>query len=105
MLSTPGPLSSTPRQAAPAPPAACPQAVTTFAAAHASLSQLYPVAALLGLLFGSHWSLVPAICSDMFGGRTPLQAHARRCRLAVAHLLRRMAGAIGLRARRPCQVA
>jgi hypothetical protein len=39
-----------------------------LAGAYATLGGLYPVAVGLGLAFGAHWSLVPAICSDMFGG-------------------------------------
>jgi hypothetical protein len=39
-----------------------------LAAAYTTLTGLYPVAVGLGLAFGAHWSLVPAICSDVFGG-------------------------------------
>ncbi|GBF87528.1 MFS general substrate transporter [Raphidocelis subcapitata] len=42
-------------------------ALVSLATAYASLAALYPMAVLMGLLFGSHWSLVPAICSDLFG--------------------------------------
>lgn len=33
----------------------------------ATLGQLYAVSILLGLVFGAHWSLLPAITSDAFG--------------------------------------
>jgi hypothetical protein len=56
----------------------------SLATAYASLEALYPAAVLMGLLFGSHWSLVPAICSDLFGARAPLTLSApgrARCAL------------------------
>ncbi|KAI8475459.1 MAG: Nodulin-like-domain-containing protein [Monoraphidium minutum] len=41
--------------------------LASLAAAYSGLAALYPVTVVMGLLFGSHWSLVPAITSDLFG--------------------------------------
>lgn len=40
---------------------------TALATAYCSLDRLPLVTLLLGLCFGSHWSLMPAVCSDLFG--------------------------------------
>jgi hypothetical protein len=43
------------------------QALATLAAAYCTLAELYIVTVVVGLLFGGHWSLAPAISADLFG--------------------------------------
>lgn len=42
-------------------------AAACLAVAYANLSHLYVISLLLGMAFGAHWSLLPAITSDLFG--------------------------------------
>eukprot|EP00878_Enallax_costatus_P039669 GHUV01045545.1.p1 GENE.GHUV01045545.1~~GHUV01045545.1.p1 ORF type:complete len:201 (+),score=45.81 GHUV01045545.1:588-1190(+) len=42
-------------------------AAVSLAVAYADLTQLYVISLLLGLAFGAHWSLLPAIMSELFG--------------------------------------
>ncbi|WIA09948.1 hypothetical protein OEZ85_010161 [Tetradesmus obliquus] len=42
-------------------------AAAALAVAYADLGHLYVLSVLLGVAFGAHWSLLPAITSDLFG--------------------------------------
>ena len=42
-------------------------AAVSFGAAYANLASLYFISLCMGLSFGAHWSLLPAITSDVFG--------------------------------------
>ena len=44
-------------------------AVVALTCAFAPLPTLSPAAVLAGLAFGAHWSLIPALASELFGLR------------------------------------
>ncbi len=44
-------------------------ALVSLACAFATLPALIPAAVFAGLAFGAHWSLIPALASELFGLR------------------------------------
>ena len=58
-------------------------AVVALACAFATLPALIPAAVLAGLAFGAHWSLIPALASELFGLRFFASNY---CLLQVNHL-------------------